>query len=224
MDWQAIQLTIKLAACTTLVLMCVALPLAAWIAYSRRRFGPGVAEAIVALPLVLPPTVLGYYTLVALGPNSPLGQAFIAVFGTTLPFTFWGLLIASVAYSLPFAVQPLISSFRAVDHKLLEASACLGAGRFETFGRVIVPMARPGVVAAIVLSFVHTIGEFGVVLMVGGSIAGETRTVSIAIYDHVQELNYSAANQTALVLLVFSFAVLFLLYGLKLPGVHVGRK
>jgi len=167
------------------------------------------------LPLVLPPTVLGFYMLIAMGPRGPLGGLWRTLFGHGLAFTFSGLVMASVLYSLPFAVQPLIASFEGVDRKLLEASAILGASRLRTFGRVILPLSVPGIITAMVLSFAHTMGEFGVVLMVGGNLAGITRTVSIDIYDRVQSLDYAGANRMALVLMLFSFAVLSLVYGIN---------
>ncbi len=214
MDWQAIGLSLRLAASTTLVLVVLGLPLAYWLASTRWR-GRFLIEALVALPIVLPPTVLGFYVLLALGPHSPLGRFYEAAFGHRLPFTFEGLLIASVLYSLPFAVQPFTSAFAAVDPHLLEASWCLGVGRIATVFRVALPLAWPGVLTGVVLSFAHTLGEFGVVLMIGGNLPGVTRTVSISIYDEVQSLNYAAANQTSLALLFFSFAVLAVTYGLK---------
>jgi molybdate transport system permease protein len=212
MDWEAIRLSLRLAACTMLVLLGLGLPLAFWLANTRWR-GKFLIEAVVALPLVLPPTVLGFYVLMAIGPLSPLGRFYESVFGQGLPFTFQGLLVASVLYSLPFAVQPFASGFAAVDRRMIEASWCLGVGRLGTFFRVALPLARPGVLTGMVLSFAHTIGEFGVVLMIGGNIPGRTRTVSISIYDEVQALDYAAANQTSLVLLLFSFAVLAVTYG-----------
>lgn len=182
-------------------------------------------EAVVALPLVLPPTVLGFYVLVAMGPRGPLGKSWQTFFGHGMAFTFEGLVLASVLYSLPFAVQPLIASFESVDRKLLDASAVLGAGRLKTFWRVILPLSIPGVVTALVLSFAHTLGEFGVVLMVGGNLPGITRTVSIDIYDHVQSLDYAAANHMALVLLAISFAVLSLVYAVnRRVGRQLGRR
>lgn len=219
MDWQAIQLSIELAAYTTLALLVVGLPLARWLSRTSWR-GRFLVEALVALPIVLPPTVLGFYVLMAIGPLSPLGQFYEAVSGSRLPFTFQGLLVASVLYSLPFAVQPFASGFATVERRMEEAAYCLGAGRVATFFRVSLPLARPGVVTGIVLSFAHTLGEFGVVLMIGGNIPGETRTVSISIYDEVQALDYAAANQTSLVLLVFSFAVLAITYGLQRRAVQ----
>ena len=182
-------------------------------------------EAVVALPLVLPPTVLGFYVLVAMGPRGPLGKMWQTFFGHGMAFTFEGLVLASVLYSLPFAVQPLIASFESVDRKLLDASAVLGAGRLKTFWRVILPLSIPGVVTALVLSFAHTLGEFGVVLMVGGNLPGITRTVSIDIYDRVQSLDYAAANRLALVLLAISFAVLSLVYAVnRRVGRQLGRR
>ncbi len=220
MDWQAIWLSLRLAACTTLVLLAFGLPLAFWLANTRWR-GKFLVEAIVALPIVLPPTVLGFYVLMAIGPLSPLGRFYESLVGHRLPFTFQGLLIASVLYSLPFAVQPFTSGFAAVDRRMLEASWCLGVGKPGTFWRVALPLAWPGVLTGMVLSFAHTIGEFGVVLMIGGNIPGQTRTVSISIYDEVQALNYAAANQTSLALLIFSFVVLAVTYGLQRKFIHV---
>lgn len=220
MDWQAIWLSLRLAACATLVLLVLGLPLGYWLASTRWR-GRFLIEALVALPILLPPTVLGFYVLMAIGPLSPLGQFYESLFGHRLPFTFQGLLIASVLYSLPFAVQPFASGFAAVDRRMLEASWCLGVSRIATFWRVALPLAWPGVLTGIVLSFAHTLGEFGVVLMIGGNIPGQTRTISISIYDQVQALDYAAANRTSLALLVFSFAVLAITYGLQRRIIHV---
>jgi molybdate transport system permease protein len=214
MDWQAFWLTIRLAALVAVVLAVLGLPIAYWIAFSRWRW-KFVAEAIVALPIVLPPTVLGFYVLVALGSWSPLGRAWQALTGHTLAFTFAGLVIGSIIYSLPFAVQPFAASFALVDPRLMAASATLGASKLQTFFRVILPLSLPGLVTGVALSFAHTLGEFGVVLMIGGNIPGVTRTVSIDIYDQVQALNYAAANQTALVLLGISLAVLSFVYGVN---------
>jgi molybdate transport system permease protein len=214
MNIEALLLSIRLALCVSAILFVVGMPLAYWLAYSRWRW-KFLLEAVVALPLVLPPTVLGFYMLLAMGPRGPLGQLWHAAFGHGLAFTFAGLVIASVLYSFPFAVQPLIASFETVDRKLLDASAVLGAGRARTFCRVILPLSVPGIVTALVLSFAHTLGEFGVVLMVGGNLAGVTRTVSIDIYDRVQSLDYASANRTALLLLVISFAVLSAVYGIN---------
>src|SRR6202521_6065486 len=210
----ALLLSFKLAACVSAILMIVGMPVAYWLAYSNWR-GKFLVESVVTLPLVLPPTVLGFYALVAMGPRGPLGKLWIALFGHGLAFTFAGLVIASVLYSFPFAVQPLVASFETVDRKLLEASAVLGAGRMRTFRRVILPLSVPGIITASVLSFAHTLGEFGVVLMVGGNLAGVTRTVSIDIYDRVQSLEYGAANRMALVLLAISFAVLSVVYAVN---------
>jgi len=213
-------LSIRLALGVSGILFVLGMPLAYWLAYSRWR-GKFLVESVVALPLVLPPTVLGFYMLVAMGPRGPLGKFWQAAFGHGLAFTFTGLVLASVLYSLPFAVQPLVVSFETIDRKLLDASAVLGAGRLRTFLRVILPMSSPGILTALVLSFAHTLGEFGVVLMVGGNLAGATRTVSIDIYDRVQSLDYAAANNLAVVLLIFSFVVLSVVYGVNR---RVGRR
>ena len=214
MDWQAFWLTIRLAGLVAAVLVVLGVPIAYWIAFSRWRW-KFLAEAVVALPIVLPPTVLGFYVLVALGSRSPIGRWWQGLTGHTLAFTFAGLVIGSIIYSLPFAVQPFAASFALVDPRLMAASATLGASRLETFFRVILPLSLPGVVTGVALSFAHTMGEFGVVLMVGGNIPGVTRTVSIDIYDQVQAFNYAAANQTALLLLAISFVVLSLVYGIN---------
>jgi molybdate transport system permease protein len=213
-DWSAIALSLRLATATTLILLVVGLPLASWLALSNRP-GRWAVDALVALPVVLPPTVLGFYILVALGPRSPIGRAYEAVTGDTIVFSFPGLLIASVLYSLPFAVQPFAAAFAAVDRTLIETAWCLGASRVRTFARIVVPLARPGIVAGVVLSFAHTVGEFGVVLMVGGNLPGSTRTVSISIYDDVQAFDYARAGRTAALLLAFSFVVLALIYRLQ---------
>jgi len=213
-DWSAIVLSLRLATVTTLILLVVGLPVAGWLALSDRR-GRWAVDALVALPLVLPPTVLGFYVLVALGPRSPIGRAYEAITGNTIVFSFQGLLVASVLYSLPFAVQPFAAAFSAVDRNLIETAWCLGASRVRTFMRIVVPLARPGIVAGVVLSFAHTVGEFGVVLMVGGNIPGSTRTVSISIYDDVQAFNYARAGRTAVLLFAFSFVVLASTYRLQ---------
>jgi molybdate transport system permease protein len=213
-DWSAIGLSVRLAAATTSILLVVGLPLAGWLALSQRR-GRWVVDALVALPLVLPPTVLGFYVLVALGPRSPIGRAYEAMVGSPIVFSFQGLLVASVLYSLPFAVQPFAAAFAAVDRNLIETAWCLGASRVRTFARVVVPLARPGIIAGVVLSFAHTVGEFGVVLMVGGNLPGSTRTVSISIYDDVQAFDYARAGRTAALLLAFSFVVLAMTYRLQ---------
>ena len=214
MDWSAIGLSVRLAAATTSILLVVGLPLAGWLALSHRR-GRWVVDALVALPLVLPPTVLGFYVLVALGPRSPIGRAYEAIVGSPIVFTFQGLLVASVLYSLPFAVQPFAAAFAAVDRNLIETAWCLGASRVRTFVRIVVPLARPGIIAGMVLSFAHTVGEFGVVLMIGGNLPGSTRTVSISIYDDVQAFDYARAGRTAALLLAFSFVVLAMTYRLQ---------
>ncbi len=214
MDWQAFWLTIRLAVSVAAILVVIGIPIAYWIAYSRWRW-KFLVEAIVALPIVLPPTVLGFYVLVALGSRSPLGRWWQATTGHTLAFTFTGLVIGSVIYSLPFAVQPFAASFALVDLKLLSASATLGASQLRTFMEVVLPLSIPGVITGIALSFAHTMGEFGVVLMVGGNIPGVTRTVSIDIYDQVEAFNFAAASQTALVLLGISFVALCLVYSVN---------
>jgi molybdate transport system permease protein len=214
MNLEPLLLSFRLAAIVSLLLLAIGLPVAYWLAFTKWR-GKFVLEAVVALPLVLPPTVLGFYALIALGPRGILGRIWESMFGHALAFTFAGLVIASLFYSFPFAVQPLVAAFESLDRNLLDASAVLGAGRARTFLRVIVPLAWPGIVTAVVLSFAHTLGEFGVVLMVGGNLPGITRTVSIDIYDRVQALDYAAARMMSLVLLVISFAVLCVVYGVN---------
>jgi molybdate transport system permease protein len=214
MDWGAIFLTVRLAMTVCAILLLLGMPIASWLSFSRWRWKFFV-ESIVALPLVLPPTVLGFYVLVAMGSNSPLGRWYQSWSGHGLPFTFGGLVIASVIYSLPFAVQPMAAGFSQVDRNLINASSILGASRIRTFFRIVLPLSLGGVVTGIVLSFAHTLGEFGVVLMVGGNIPGVTRTVSIAIYDHVQALDYAGANRMALVLMAFSFVTLSITYALN---------
>jgi len=210
----SLALSFELAGCVSAILLLIGTPIAYWLAYSNWR-GKFLLESVVALPLVLPPTVLGFYALLAMGPHGPLGRLWMAVFGHGLAFTFTGLVLASVVYSFPFAVQPLIASFEAVDRKLLDASAVLGAGRWRTFRRIILPLSLPGVITALVLSFAHTLGEFGVVLMVGGNLPGVTRTVSIDIYDRVQSLEYGEANRLALLLLAIAFSVLCIVYAVN---------
>jgi molybdate transport system permease protein len=220
-DWQAFRLTIELAIVVSAILFVIGLPLAYWIAFSHRRW-KFLVEAMVALPMVLPPTVLGFYLLVALGSRSPLGRFWQSLTGHTLAFTFTGLVLGSILYSLPFAVQPFAASFSSVDRKLLAASALLGASPLRTFFRVVIPLSVPGLVTGVVLAFAHTMGEFGVVLMVGGNIPGVTRTVSIGIYDQVQASDYAAANAMSLLLLVFCFTVLTVVYGLnRRPSLRV---
>jgi molybdate transport system permease protein len=213
-DWTALWVTVRLAAWTTSILVVLGLPLAYWLASSQWR-GKFLVEALVALPLVLPPTVLGFYVLTATGPHSPLGQGFESLSGRRLPFTFPGILAGSVLFNLPFAVRPFASAFASVDRKLVEASWCLGVTPLRTFLRVVLPLSWPGILTGIVLTLAHTVGEFGVVLMVGGNIPGVTRTLSIAIYDDVQALNYESAGQMAVLLVAFSFAVLCIVYALQ---------
>jgi molybdate transport system permease protein len=214
MSGEAILLSLRLACTVAALLLMISLPLAYWLAFTKWR-GKFLLESVVALPLVLPPTVLGFYALVALGPHGALGKAWQAMFGHTLAFTFTGLVFASMLYSLPFTVQPLVASFESLDRRLLDASSMLGAGRARSFFRIVLPLAWPGVITAVVLCFAHTLGEFGVVLMVGGNLAGITRTVSIDIYDRVQALDYAGAHETALFLLVISFVALCAVYGVN---------
>ena len=214
LDWQTFRLTLELAFTVSIILLVVGLPIAYWIAFSHRRW-KFLIEAVVALPIVLPPTVLGFYVLVALGPRSPVGRWWVTLTGHTLAFTFTGLVIGSILYSLPFAVQPFAASFSTVDRKLIAASATLGASPLRTFFRIIAPISAPGLMTGVVLAFAHTMGEFGVVLMIGGNIPGVTRTVSIDIYDRVQSGDYAGANVTAVVLLLLCFSLLALIYGLN---------
>jgi molybdate transport system permease protein len=213
-DWQSFWLTLQLAVVVSAILLIAGLPIAYWITFSKWRW-KFLVEAVVALPIVLPPTVLGFYVLVALGPRSPFGRWWISVTGHTLAFTFSGLVIGSILYSLPFAVQPFAASFAAVDRKLIAGSETLGASPLRTFFRVIAPLSVSGLVTGAALTFAHTMGEFGVVLMVGGNIPGVTRTVSIDIYDRVQASDYAGANATALLLLVLCFAILTVVYGMN---------
>lgn len=211
---EALWLSILLAVLVAAILLVLAVPLAYWLSQTtwRAKF---LIESVIALPLVLPPTVLGFYLLTAMGANGLLGKLWMAWFGHTLAFTFTGLVVASVLYSLPFAVQPLLMAFEGVDPRLLHAALVLGASRWRSFRQVLLPLSVPGFITAAVLSFAHTLGEFGVVLMVGGNIPGVTRTVSIDIYDHVQSLDYAAANRMAIALLLISFAVLSTIYALN---------
>jgi molybdate transport system permease protein len=214
MNWEAFLTTFKLASTTSVILMLIALPLGYWIAFSKWKW-KFVFEAVVALPLVLPPTVLGFYLLVAMGPRSPLGRWYEAIVGRGLPFTFEGLVVGSVLYSLPFAVQPIAAAFGSVERKYIEASWMLGVSNIATFFRVIIPQSWTGIITGLVLSFAHTVGEFGVVLMIGADIPGVTRTLSIDIYDQVQGLNYSSAAATSALLLIVSFVVLSIVYALN---------
>ena len=211
MDLQALWLTVRLATATTLVLMAMGIPLAWWLASTRAAWRP-LVEAVTTLPLLLPPTVLGFYLLVLLGPRTGFGRIANRILGHPLAFSFSGLVIGSVLYSLPFAVQPLAAGFRSVDIALIEQAQLLGAGRFRTLTAILLPLSTHSVVAAAALCFTHTVGEFGVVLMIGGDIPGATRTLSIAIYDQVQDFSYAAANRTSLLLLCFSALALVLLY------------
>ena len=222
MNTEAFLLSLRLSATVAVLLQLFALPLAYALAFAKWR-GKFLVESVVALPLVLPPTVLGFYVLLAIGSRSPIGRLWMAWTGHGLAFTFEALVVASILYSLPFAVQPISASFAQLDRSLLDASATLGAGSWRTFTRVVLPLSVEGVIAGAVLSFAHTLGEFGVVLMVGGNLPGVTRTVSIAIYDQVQSLQYDAANRTAFALMAFSFLVLaavFLAAYLLLRDVH----
>ncbi len=214
MDWQAFWLTIRLAVLVSVILVLLGVPIAYWITFSRWRL-KFLAEAVVALPIVIPPTVLGFYVLLALGSRSPLGRWWQSLTGHALAFTFEGLVIGSILYSLPFAVQPFAASFASVDRQLISAAATLGASKTRAFLTVVLPLSISGLVTGVALSFAHTMGEFGVVLMVGGNIPGVTRTVSIDIYDQVQASNYAAANQTALLLVALAFIVLSLVYALN---------
>lgn len=216
-DLAAIWLTLRLATVTTLLLLLIGTPLAWWLARTNSAWR-GVVGAVVAMPLVLPPTVLGFYLLLALGPQGAIGQ-FTQWLGIgLLPFTFWGLVVASVIYSMPFVVQPIQNAFEAIGTRPLEVAATLGARPLDAFFTVAVPLARPGFLTAIILGFAHTVGEFGVVLMIGGNIPGATRVVSVQIYDHVEALDYASAHALAGVMLVFSFLVLLALYTLNPAG------
>jgi len=217
MDWQALWLTLRLDFVVCVLLLVIGIPIAFWLAFTRWRW-KFLIEAIVAMPLILPPTVLGFYLLIALGPRSPLGRLYNSISGSGLPFTFSGLVIASIVYSLPFMVQPLASAFSAVDPKVLAASEVLGASQLRTFFRVILPLSISGLLTGLVLTFAHTLGEFGVVLMVGGNIPGVTRTVAVSIYDNVQALDYAAAGQTSLFLLIASFLILAAVYATNRRG------
>lgn len=210
-SWQALLLSVELATVTTVLLLLLGTPLAWWLANSRSRLA-SVVEALVALPLVLPPTVIGFYLLVAFAPDALLGGTWLQLTGRTLAFSFSGLVLGSLVYSLPFVVQPLQNGFLSLDRRLLEAARLLGAGGVDRFVNLIVPLCLPAFVTAMVLGFAHTIGEFGVVLMIGGNIPGETRVLSIALYDQVEQLAYVEAHRIAAVLLLGSFAMLVLLY------------
>jgi molybdate transport system permease protein len=211
MDWQAFLLSLRLAAVTTAILLAIAIPLAALIVLGRSRWLAAV-EALATLPMVLPPTVLGFFLLVLLGPRTAFGRGISALLGHPLAFSFDGLVVGSVIYSLPFAVQPLVAGFASVDTALVDAARLLGAGPVRLVSSILIPLARRSLLAAVVLSFLHTIGEFGVVLMLGGDIPGATRTLSIVLYDQVENFNYSAAGRTALLLLALSALALIAIY------------
>ena len=220
--WTPVRLSLQLAGITTLILLALALPLAWWLSRTRSPIRP-VIEAVTALPLVVPPTVLGFYLLLLFSPDRMLGSWFLTLTGDTLAFSFWGLVLASMLYSLPFAVQPLQTAFQSVGAGALEAAATLGAGRLDAFRSVVLPLSRRGVLTAAVLTFAHTLGEFGVVLMVGGSIPGKTRVISIEIYTAVETLDYRTAHILSGGLLVFAFVVLTIVYVLnRRGGVQVG--
>lgn len=217
MDFVAVRLTLALALATTLILTIVGLPLAYWLAQTRWR-GKFLVESVVALPLVLPPTVLGFYVLLAISPRSFVGSLYERLTGSMLPFSFAGILIGSVLYNLPFAVRPFTAAFAGLNRRLLEASWCLGETPWRTFWRVSFPLSWPGVLAGMVLTFAHTVGEFGVVLMIGGNIPGVTRTLSVAIYDDVQALNYTSAAQTSIGLVIFALLSLSVVQVLTRQG------
>lgn len=213
-DWQAIVLTLKLCSYTTIILLLLATPLAWWLA-NGRSFMRNMVQAVVALPLVLPPTVLGFYLLLAFGPYGVIGQPLESLGLRHLAFSFEGILLASVIYSMPFAVQPLHQAFMQLGRRPIDVAASLGAGPMDRFFSVILPLTRGGFLVAATLTFAHTIGEFGVILMLGGSIPGETKVLSVLIYDHTEAMNYGAAHQLSLLLLLFSFTVLLVVYGVN---------
>ena len=215
-EWSAVRLTAQLAAVTTLLLLLIGTPIAWWLARTRSRLKP-VAAALVAMPLVLPPTVLGFYLLLLMGPQGPVGQATQALGLGRLPFTFAGLVVASVLYSMPFVVQPLQQAFEAIGERTLEAAATLRASPWDCFFSVALPLARPGLVTASVLGFAHTVGEFGVVLMIGGNIPDKTRVLSVAIYDHVEAGEFAQAHQLAAGMVTFALVVLVTLYVVNRP-------
>jgi molybdate transport system permease protein len=222
MDWQAFFLTLRLAGLTTAILLVIAIPLAALLVLGRSRWLAGL-EALAALPLVLPPTVLGFFLLVMLGPRTAFGRAIVAVLGHPLAFSFTGLVVGSVIYSLPFAVQPVVAGFAAVEPNLLDAARLLGAGPVRIVTTLLAPLARRSIVAAAVLTFLHTVGEFGVVLMLGGDIPGATRTLSIVLYNQVENFDYAAANRTAGLLLGLSVLALIAIYTTANPRVDARR-
>lgn len=222
-DLGAVWLTLKLASIVTVLLLLIGTPIAWWLARTHSRL-KGVVGAVVALPLVLPPTVLGFYLLVAMGPNGPVGRATDALGLGTLPFTFPGLVIGSILYSMPFVVQPLQNAFEAIGERPLEVAATLRASPWESFWSVAVPLARPGFLSGAILGFAHTVGEFGVVLMIGGNIPDKTRMVSVQIYDHVEAMEYAQAHWLAGGMLAFSFLVLLALYTFNPPLLRGGKR
>lgn len=222
-DIQSIWLTIKLASIVTSVLLLLGTPVAWWLARTRSRL-KGTIGAVVALPLVLPPSVLGFYLLLAMGPNGPVGHLTRALGIDLLPFTFWGLVLASVFYSLPFMVQPLQNAFESIGDRPMEVAATLGASPLDAFFTVALPLARPGFLTASILTFAHTVGEFGVVLMIGGNIPGVSRVASVQIYDHVEAMEYAQAHRMAAVMLIFSFIVLLALYAWRPSAREMARR
>ncbi|WP_421855793.1 molybdate ABC transporter permease subunit [Marinomonas sp.] len=222
-DLEAIWLTFKVATTVTVILLLIGTPIAWWLARTRSRL-KGPISAIVALPLVLPPTVLGFYLLIAMGPNGFIGQLTQELGIGTLPFTFLGLIVASVFYSLPFVVQPIQNAIEAIGERPLEVAATLRAGSLDRFFTVVLPLAKPGFITAAILGFTHTVGEFGVVLMIGGNIPGQTRVVSVQIYDHVEALEYDQAHKLAAIMIIFSFLVLLSLYTFQRKNTLWGAK
>ena len=222
-DLEAIWLTFKVATTVTVILLLIGTPIAWWLARTRSRL-KGPISAIVALPLVLPPTVLGFYLLIAMGPNGFIGQLTQELGIGTLPFTFWGLIVASVFYSLPFVVQPIQNAIEAIGERPLEVAATLRAGSLDRFFTIVLPLAKPGFITAAILGFTHTVGEFGVVLMIGGNIPGQTRVVSVQIYDHVEALEYDQAHKLAAIMIIFSFLVLLSLYSFQRKHTLWGAK
>jgi molybdate transport system permease protein len=215
-EWSAVRLTVELAACSTVLLLLMGTPVAWWLARTRSRLKP-VAAALVAMPLVLPPTVIGFYLLLLMGPQGPVGQLTQALGLGRLPFTFAGLVVGSVIYSLPFVVQPLQQAFEAISERAFEAAATLRAGPWDRFFTIALPLARPGFVTASVLGFAHTVGEFGVVLMIGGNIPDKTRVLSVALYDHVEATEFAQAHRLAAGMVVFALVVLVTLYLVNRP-------
>lgn len=210
-DLQAVLLTLQLAGTVTLILLLIGTPIAWWLAHSRASWKV-IVNVVVAMPLVLPPSVIGFYFLMAMGPNGPIGSVTSGLGLGVLPFTFWGLVFASCIYSLPFVVQPLQNAFTLIGVRPIEMAATLRSGPWDRFIHVVIPLAKPGFITAAVLGFAHTVGEFGVVLMIGGNIPGETKVASIQIYDHVESMQYTQAHTLSAVMLVFAFSVLFFVY------------